>query len=589
MKRLLLLLVLNLGLLTCWSANVTKDPSHLMFGKVSFEGCMRAGLVQMVHVQVANTGTEDYEGVWDAFDMKNGSDVTILLQFTKSRTVEVPAGKIVTLDIKFLFDKPGDYQIAMKPHLKLYDTTLFTFAFTLTPYEQPRMKGSIEVDMMEQTAEGNYLYGDFSKFRISGRVTITNEEDFTVWDDASFYVGAANFYVAISWFGKQDLAGAPPLSPNFYHLKKHYLSARETLTEDFCFEFEAAPEEGKQYGIGLYGLYSLASVKYTPRQGTFTYWTADGHVKLMPSRRIKFTVPAEAVAVDLRGNYGMPGTYTINASAANPNCLFYLNKLDYVPQGLNDSSLIIREYAINDFVVDSHYDYYCPMPFEAKTALFTYTPISERWGEPQPNMTSAMSGALVLPFNAQQAMLTDVNEILKFDGNPNAIYRYKGNNGNQLRFSPVSEWPLKAYEPYLLKVLPSPVTFYSEKVTIPATRPVVVMGTDFDFVGATTQQATPDGYYRWSCDNRYFYQSDTEDLVRPFTSLMKRKEGTATSGAGYDVLYVDGWEYEPLTAVKPVYDRVASDEAFTLSGQRADVRSLKPGIYIIGTRKVVVK
>jgi hypothetical protein len=115
------------------------------------------------------------------------------------------------------------------------------------------------------------------------------------------------------------------------------------------------------------------------------------------------------------------------------------------------------------------------------------------------------------------------------------------------------------------------------------------MGTDFDFVGATTQQATPDGYYRWSCDNRYFYQSDTEDLVRPFTSLMKRKEETAATGAGYDVLYVDGWKYEPLTAVKPVYERVMSDEAFTLSGQRADVRSLKPGIYIIGTRKVVVK
>lgn len=332
--------------------------------------------------------------------------------------------------------------------------------------------------------------------------------------------------------------------------------------------------------------------------GGGSYWTADGRERpLRPSGKT-FQIPADALAVLLNASSADGAVFDVDASQTNANCLFYLNGIDYVPQGLVDRRLVIRDYAISDFVVDSRYDYYCPMPFRAETALFTYTPISERWGEPKPYMSWTMSGTLVLPFDAQQVLLTDVNEDMDLNGRPNAIFRYQGEKDNLLNFSMVTERPLKAYEPYLLRVVPSRVTFYAENTTIPATRQAMAVGTVFGFVGSTVAQTTTDGYYLWSDDRQLFYRSETPESVRPFTAMMagldiifESDKATDKGEGAYGCLYVDGFSGENTLAVEvPTRDDDRRPtEVYTLGGQRVCCHSLKPGLYIIGGRKVMMK
>ena len=612
MKRSLILslIVLIVGLLPISGANVTNSTENLVFGKMWMEGNCRAKLVQRLHVEVTNKGSEDYQGFWQAIDYPKPY-VGI------SYEINIAAGKTEDATIEIFFSESGHYDVLISTMGDGKEMELFTFPVDIADYQAPRIKGEIRLDMLEKTDDGNILYGDLAQFRISGTATITNEDDYTI----------------IGWGNIMDGGGSGldcTCYPSHYPWKDfdqsiymrrsslgHEIKKGETITKNFVIELPALPKEDVDFEIKIDVMgYTVASIPFKVAQCTNTYWTADRHVKPLPMGANQvLEIPAEALAVDMRGQYEINTIFSVDVSRANPNCLYYLGYLDNVPQGFTSAQNVIRDYEAKTLVVDADYDYYCPMPFKAKTAFFNYTPVSEAMGQPQPFMSQKMSGTFILPFDATQAWLTAVNDApgvdADFDGDALRILRFVKDveitaDGNEsvfiMGFEPVTEKRLNAYEPYLMYVLPSPVRFFAEDTTVPQTRPAVKKGHYYNFIGHTTQINMPNGGYRWHSDNYYFYLSDSLDPVRPFSAMMYIADNIVQSSSINDILLIDinpggggGWQINGIkgpsvTGTVPVYSlsgqRIGTAEK---SEDRLTVGGLKPGIYIIGGKKVVIK
>ena len=144
---------LFLGILQMMGANVTNNPKHLVFGKKWMEGGCRAKLVQLLHVVVTNTGDKDYLGYWRYI----GSDKSDVLSGLGE--VNVPAGGTRDVTIELYFLEPGDYDLSFGG----IDTekALFDYSVKIGEYIAPKVKGTIRLDNLEKTDEGNILYGDF--------------------------------------------------------------------------------------------------------------------------------------------------------------------------------------------------------------------------------------------------------------------------------------------------------------------------------------------------------------------------------------------------------------------------------------------
>ena len=590
-----------LGIMPMMGANVTDNPEHLVFGKKWMEGACQAQLIQCLHVEVTNTGEEDYQGWWVVIDKKTGEmlDKDVTMGIGTTGLVTVAAGETKVETIAFCFPKPGSYELYIAATIDFVNPIVNLFDYTIDIGENvaPKIKGSIQVDMLEKTDNGNVLYGDFAHFRITGTATITNEDENTVFGDGG------GIEVIMPWFG--ETVWEYPTSCKL----GQSIKSGETITKDFVCEIPAVPEEGKEYDIKIMIAGNIITrIPFTVKQCTNTYWTAEGQVRPLPLGEDQvLRVPFEALAVDMRGQYEMNTVFSIDVSEANPNCLYYLGYLDNVPQGFSSTANLIRDYEAKNLFINTDCDYYCPMPFKAKTALLEYTPVSEANGPAQPYMSEIMSGTLVLPFDATTAWLNDVNGAPGVDAGFNEdhlrVSRFVEDVGTYMFFEPVTGNHLNAYEPYLLSVIPSSVSFYAEDVTIPSTRPAIAEGKNFDFVGSTVAVALSTNMFRWSCDHNYFYQSDTDTGVffHPFSALMYLKkelsaiepDGEFTDkfiGAHLTVANRDDEDGDAASEIHNIR-KVSCNEPeaiYSLSGQHLKATPTR-GICIIDGKKVIIK
>jgi hypothetical protein len=581
-------------------ANVTNNPEHLVFGKTWIEGTCRAKLIQRLHVEVTNSGQEDYQGFWKVIDSTGDTCNSYDIEMT-----EVPAGETKDVTIMLYFNKPGSYEMSVmsvNPEKKLFD-----YEQVIAEFEEPKVTGSIQVDMLEKTDKGNVVYGDFAHFRITGTVTVTNEEDVTIFAH-SYYDGIQLYFRP--WFGYK-----------YFYVDKvcnlgYELKGGETVTKEFVYDFLDDPVADMEYYIYLHFVcgYSktIVEIPFTVKQGTNTYWTVDGHVKPLPVESGQvLKVPGEAMAVDMRGLYGMDTIFSIDTSDANPNCLYYLGFLDNVPQGFSSEANVIRDEVAKNLIVDADHDYYCPMPFKAKSALFKYTPVSESQGPAKPNMTQMMSGALVLPFDVSQVSLNDMNGASGgedgYDGDDLKVCRFIRDEEHVLYFQPVTEHQLNAYEPYLLYVKPSALSFFAEDVTISRSRQAIAQGNEYDFIGSTVAVAPSHGLWKWNCDNNYFYwyfdistgggQARSNNAFIDWKDSDEHKLNASTLHVSLPVVLLDAGDTK--VSELRMDSREKSKAVYSLSGQRVGtaemkekgmtVQGLRPGLYIIGGRKVVVR
>lgn len=456
-----------------------------------------------------------------------------------------------------------------------------------------KLRAEYTLNMSTEEAGGNVVYGN----RIAGRVLLINDEDEPIVTTLQPFQGIQGFdLMLVTDLDQPTLTRVARLNIG------NEIAAHDTIVADFC--FDADMREGKLYNLGIlfcYGELTWRSAQagiyaFTSRSGLCTYWTARGEVKTLPcgGDNQHLRVPAEAVVVDMRGSYRVNTAYlSMNTTEANPNCLYYFEFMDNVPQGLAGCN-VVRDYVAQSLQVADGYDFYCPMPFKAANASYMLTPRRQD-GQPDPSGSATYSETLTLPFDATMAMSYDANEALALDDPNFLVCRFAGDEGMTLLFDRVGEWPLQSYEPYLLGYLsPARILLQGADVQVPATRPAIARGWQTDFVGTTIGQTLPsDGSYYWHRDLTKFLPMAPNAVLQPFRC-------GAVSRSAYPVLLGTPYFANAVTGVQgTIVPPSGSVPVFSLKGQqvatarldsngRIVTSGLSAGIYIVDGKKFVV-
>ena len=414
-----------------------------------------------------------------------------------------------------------------------------------------------------------------------------------------------------------EIIGTRPAVPYGYVTEiPEVIKSGETVTGRITFILnDCEPVEGMQYIAQAEYNHTIigTSEPFTFRYSTNTYWTYDGVRSPLTISNDTLIVPKEAAAVDLRGLYYHDTKYKIDVSEANPNCLYYIGFLDNVPKGFTSDANIIREDEANVLSIDGNYDFYCPIQFTAKTAFFTYTPVSESRGLASPVMSQRMSGLITVPFDAQKACLAGTNEFHEDSPFYNEDFKIANQWGLDANGTIVF-WPLTpdaivsrhfCYLIYDMK--PSPLVFYSEDAYIPAGdygREFVHSNNRSILRQASRKTRKADKYtYSWNCDRNCFVLNEEGATIRPFNVTVGVTDySNSLVDTGYKTLSHRILAYDPSSIDTPIKSQESNQqgqEIYSISGQRVGTATytngrlctngLKPGLYIVGGKKVVVK
>ena len=594
-----------LGMLLNMLPVMASPSDSLTFSNVRTEGVLYPGMPIKVHVEVTNNGDKDYYSMWSVGD--GDSDWSYWTsQF--NNIVEIRAGSSgdITLDASIL--KAGDLE------LHIYEVTekKILYSFQIHVEEgQPKISASIKMNFEEDASDGShYIYSDFKNTSFSGKITITNEEEESIFRSNQLLAPIFSMFQATI---SPEIAGTGSVAPYGYVTElPEVIKSGETVTGHVTFILnDCEPVNGMQYIAQVEYNHTIiaSSEPFTFRYSTNTYWTFDGVRSPLTISNDTLKIPKDAAAVDLRGLYYINTVFKIDVTEANPNCLYYIGFLDYVPKGFTSDANIIRENEANMLSIDSNYDFYCPVDFTAKTAFFTYTPVSESRGPASPVMSQRMSGMITVPFDAQKAWLAGTNEYHEDSPFYNEDFKIANQWGLD-EDGTIVFWPLTpdaivsrhfCYLIYDMK--PSPLVFYSEDAYIFSSdygREIVVGHNRSLIRHASRKTRKAEKYtYSWNCDKNCFVLNEEGATIRPFNVTVGVCEQFK------DTLVDTGLETLPYTIKEPDEGYVSTrrtpeDKAiYSISGQRVGTAAyndgrlctdgLKPGLYIVGGKKVVVK
>lgn len=605
MKRMSFLL---LGMLLNMLPVMASPSDSLTFSNVRTEGVLYPGMPIKVHVEVTNNGDKDYYSMWS---VSNGDPDWSYWTSQINNIVEIVAGGSgdITLDASIL--KAGDLE------LQIYEVIekriIYTFQIHVEE-GQPKISASIKMNFEEDASDGShYIYSDFKNTSFSGEITITNEEEESIFRDNQLLAPIFSMFQATI---SPEIAGTGSVAPYGYVTElPEVIKSGETVTGSVTFILnDCKPVNGMQYIAQVEYNHTIiaSSEPFTFRYSTNTYWTFDGVRSPLTISNDTLKIPKDAAAVDLRGLYYINTVFKIDVTEANPNCLYYIGFLDYVPKGFTSDANIIRENEANMLSIDSNYDFYCPVDFTAKTAFFTYTPVSESRGPASPVMSQRMSGMITVPFDAQKAWLAGTNEYHEDSPFYNEDFKIANQWGLD-EDGTIVFWPLTpdaivsrhfCYLIYDMK--PSPLVFYSEDAYIFSSdyeREIVVGHNRSLIRHASRKTRKAEKYtYSWNCDRNCFVLNEEGATIRPFNVTVgvwdQYKDTLVDTGQEILPYYIDSGE-GGLVSIKSTR-RTPEDKAiYSISGQRVGTAAyndgrlctdgLKTGLYIVGGKKVVVK
>ena len=467
---------------------------------------------------------------------------------------------------------------------------------TIQPLRKLDFKAMLSLDMLAKAENQYVLYGN----RIRGWVRVENH------DNSYFGIhgGKAEDDGIVLWLEDSDTG------ERFFtkHLAAHL---RKDCYMETAFAHDTVFHEGARYalkvGYGMpYGLEAIDSLCFTAASGTYSYWTFDGQVLPLPvsdesTFPIELVVPAEAVAIDLRGHHNSDTSPRINTSQANPNCLYYLESQDDVPEGLDEEYNIVKGLEATNIKLTEGHDYYCPLAFRTQFVSYLMTPSYDN--EDAELRGRGYSKTLVLPFTPTHVMLYDINgntEVLHSD--MIQVLRYYGTHADTLNLSRCEIAQMHPYAPYILGVyIGSSLLFIGENVAVPMTQEAIVRDKLFNFVGTTVARQLTNRCYVYEPEETCFRQYTDDDSVEAFQAYLDAvsiSDATATTLSISDSAW--GPKGNPNNATIPTVIKSIKetniDEATICDLTGRQIRQPQPverplskGVYIIGGRKVVVK
>lgn len=332
---------------------------------------------------------------------------------------------------------------------------------------------------------------------------------------------------------------------------------------------------------------------------TATYWTADGQLHKLPEESQTLFVPAEAVAVDLRG-HATVNVATINVSSANPNCLYYFDANASLPKGLQETyHNVILGMESTMIQINEDYDFYCPITFNSQFVSFLMRPTNDS------GHVQGYSETLVLPFNPERALFYELNEVVDMCySNLLKVFRYERCEHDSLVFSKVNKIDeMEAYQPYILGArIQSSLLFMAENAVVPMTREAIIYNHGgYDMTGTTVARTFPGFSYMYAAEaNGFSFVFDGR--LAPFRACFVPSDINYATFSAFLPFKDDMWETDSgseATSIESRQLQLASDNlpVYSLNGQhmididilRSRQQTLRRGLYIVGGKKILVR
>ena len=465
---------------------------------------------------------------------------------------------------------------------------------TISPLRKLNFAATLSLDMLSTVNSQRFLYGNL----LQGKVSVQNQ-------DESYYGangGTADDDGVVLWLEDADTHRC---------LFSQHLTSK---LESMCSVATRFSNDLSSYAAGNYllkvgygtptGLQPIDSLSFVRRSATSTYWTADGTVLPMPSATgHPMRVPAEAVAVDLRGIGRVNQVFTLDVSEANPNCLYYLDPTDARPEGLGNDCNVVCGLQAEHVQLSEDYDFFCPLAFTSAFVSFLMKPRYEgTYGQ-------GYSETLVLPFKPDEVQLYDLNdESSTLYADLLKILRYDGHAADSLTVSALTDVrQMQAYTPYILGVyVNSRLLFMAENAVVPMTREAIARGHAYNMVGTTVSTTFALPTYQYDAQASAFVLGDSDCRLAPFRACIVAAEaetaGTdaAAEAKAYSQLFFSQGVWGPMGNPEDSDFQAAISHtsaaataktprcAYLLTGQRRLLGTAR-GLCIIGGKKVIVR
>ncbi len=345
---------------------------------------------------------------------------------------------------------------------------------------------------------------------------------------------------------------------------------------------------------------SLWARTFQPRQG-ICWWDDKGKLHAKAPSTSKFTMPEDAVALDVSAQVKIPNSIVPNK---NPNTLYYVRKNYDTLEGHN---VIFKNKADSINFVD---EYSCIVPLDFHANYVGYKRTFEK------GFTGKRNGnnwsTIVLPFDVQKVYnIADECEIDWFRNDDETdknfwLRQYYGQEGYTTYFEDAQA--MKAYTPYIITVpsdykgeeyslVGKPLVFSADDVDMGPGKPIADTR-NFDFQGSLYGTDTFGGYIYMldeeDSGNTFVYTKGASK-VKPFrayfTSETEPEEGSILYVAAR---YTHATETDGIDTIDS--NLPTSADIYTLSGVKVSANgqsvqqvlsTLPQGVYIVGGKKVV--
>lgn len=396
----------------------------------------------------------------------------------------------------------------------------------------------------------------------------------------------------------------------WYSTKKELAHIPVGQTKEFEFEVNDL-EYGISYPMYFYyktwstqnpNLFDVSNLVLTfkPRRG-ICIWKNDGKLYAFEPTDAVYTMPEDAVALDLTGNTVLPSSIIPNS---NPNTLYYVTKRY---ESLDGHNQIIKGQAENITLTDG---YSCYVPFDFKADSISYVRIFDKGftGRRNENYWSTIA----LPFTVEKVVnLTDKTEVDWFKPNdPDEknfwVRQFYGEEGFYTYFNNTEE--IKANIPYIITVpdnykgedyclVGKPMAFIATNADVRSSK-IIADANNYNFQGSLTETSTYGDYvYLLDEEDRgnHFIYNEGESTILPFRAYFTSEIAPNNGNALYVSSYID---VTSTNAINDISKEVVSTitNVYSITGAkikmvssymtpREILQSLPSGIYIINGKK----
>lgn len=552
--------------------SITPQMPNLTINSITCPDAAEVGEEISVTLNITNNNTSDYSG--DIYLGHKGEGYYSLLV---GDLFDIPAGVAKDCTIKLAFTSAGTYNLVFfwpNENGSYYTngtvlTTITVTAGSGNPVtDNVTLGSSLAVENSEYVSGTNYnVFGSIFK----GVLTVTNPEE------SSDYQGTYQCDV----YQDGDFS-----APVFRHAKTIKIPANGSynipieingITNDSYYQVWVVYYKNG----GWSDWYNVA--RYTCQPGATTY-AADGTATVTKTTGTSYAAPATALAVDLTG------TTVTSVSGGAANCLFISDKSS-LAGATNYVKNTSGTYTAASITLTDGSDFFTPVDFTATNIEFTYA--NDRWADGTNGWNTIM-----LPF-----------DVTKVTANGTAIdwfhsstdygkdfwlkeFTADDTTAPKVYFDYVSG-PMKANTPYIV-ALPGnhwgaandlsgkTIKFVGQNTTVYKKGDFTsVTGTNYRFIGTTTQDATSNIYRINAAGNKFLLAVGCP----PFRAYFK----PGIFDSSVEALSIGGTD--GTTAISDVSGKTedVTGDFYDLSGRRIGQQPNAKGLYIVNGKKVIIK